>query len=133
MWWSWKAAAGEILRVLKAGGKTVVSTWRPVAECQVFGAICEALERIDEPEISSMMRVPFDFMPESELADHFESSGFASVRVERHLGCSVLRCLNEMRLSLGAVDSANYSWGGRVGGHRSRATGSALPTDREDR
>ncbi len=78
-----QAAADEILRVLKAGGKTVVSTWRPVGECQIFGAICEALERIDEPEISSMMRIPFDFMPKSDLADHFESSGFASVRVER--------------------------------------------------
>ena len=86
-----KAAAGEILRVLKSGGETVVSTWRPVGECQVFGAICEALESIDEPEISGMMRVPFDFMPESELADHFESTGFASVRVERQEQDLVMR------------------------------------------
>jgi hypothetical protein len=30
-----------------------------------------------------MMRLPFDFMPQSELVAHFETSGFANVRVDR--------------------------------------------------
>ena len=36
-----------------------------------------------EQEISDMMRLTFDFMPESQLAAHFESAGFADVRVSR--------------------------------------------------
>jgi ubiquinone/menaquinone biosynthesis C-methylase UbiE len=78
-----RAAAQEIYRVLCNGGKVISTTWRPVAECQFFGTICNALNAIGEPEISDMMRVPFDFMPESELTSHFESAGFANVQLRR--------------------------------------------------
>jgi ubiquinone/menaquinone biosynthesis C-methylase UbiE len=78
-----RAAAQEIYRVLCDGGKTIATTWQPVVECQFFGTICNALNTIGEPELSNMMRVPFDAMPESELTDHFVSAGFANVRLER--------------------------------------------------
>jgi hypothetical protein len=45
--------------------------------------MCNALSVIEESEIADMMRVPFDFMPESELALHFGSVGFVAVEVER--------------------------------------------------
>ena len=77
------AAAQEIYRVLCDGGKVVATTWRPVVECQFFATIRNALDAIEEQEISDMMRVPFDLMPDSELTDHFESAGFANVRLER--------------------------------------------------
>jgi ubiquinone/menaquinone biosynthesis C-methylase UbiE len=78
-----EAAAQEIFRVLSDSGKVVASTWKPVSECQLFGNICEALEFIGEDELSDMMRVPFDFMPESELKTHFESAGFLNVQLEQ--------------------------------------------------
>ena len=78
-----RAAAGEMYRVLRKGGRVIASTWRPVTECELFGTICRALRAIGEEEIADMMRVPFDFMPESELASHFRSAGFASVDVRR--------------------------------------------------
>ena len=37
------AVANEIYRVLCEGGKTVVSTWRPVVECQFFEIICNTI------------------------------------------------------------------------------------------
>jgi len=77
------AAAQEMYRVLCVGGKVVITTWRPVAECQFFGSICNALNMIGEPEISDMMRRPFDFMPASQLTDHFESAGFVNVRLSQ--------------------------------------------------
>ncbi|MEK6223816.1 MAG: methyltransferase domain-containing protein [Thermodesulfobacteriales bacterium] len=77
------AAAQEMYRVLCVGGKVIITTWRPVAECQFFESICNALSMIGEPEISDMMRLPFDFMPESQLTDHFESAGFANVRLSQ--------------------------------------------------
>lgn len=77
------AAANEIYRVLFKGGKFIATTWRPVSECQFFGRLCEALEMIGEFEMSDMMRVPFDFMPEEELVNHFESAGFVNVRIRQ--------------------------------------------------
>ena len=77
------AAAREMHRVLCVGGKAIITTWRPVAECQFFGSICNALNVIGEPEISDMMRLPFDFMPDSQLTDHFESAGFVHVQLSQ--------------------------------------------------
>jgi SAM-dependent methyltransferase len=77
-----RAAAREVFRVLRDGGGVVATTWHSVAECQIFGAICNALDVIGEPEISGMMRVPFD-MPASELSELFEPAGFVNARLER--------------------------------------------------
>jgi len=77
------AAAREILRVLRKGGKVVVATWRPVAECEFFGRICDALDIVGEAELSGMMRIPFDSLPESELGSHFQSAGFEDVQVKQ--------------------------------------------------
>ncbi len=77
------AAAAEIYRVLRKGGKVVVSTWRSITECEFFGGICDALNAIGEAELSDIMRAPFDFMPESELTSHFETVGFQHVRLKQ--------------------------------------------------
>lgn len=77
------AAAREMHRVLREGGKVIITTWRPVAECRFFGSICDALDVIGEPEISDMMRLPFDFMPESQLTEHFGSAGFMNVHLNQ--------------------------------------------------
>ncbi len=77
------AAAQEIHRVLRLGGRVVATTWRPVTECQFFGAICGALNAIGELEVSDMMRTPFEGGSASELTAHFESAGFAEVQVGR--------------------------------------------------
>ena len=76
-----RAGAEEMHRVLRKGGKVIASTWCPVAECDFFKIICFALCAIGEYEIEDMMRVPFDFMSESELASHFTSVGFTNVEV----------------------------------------------------
>jgi SAM-dependent methyltransferase len=78
-----RAAAQEIYRVLCDGGKIIATTWCPVVECQFFGAICNALNVTGEPEISDMMRVPFDTMPGSALTAHFESAGFVNAQLRR--------------------------------------------------
>jgi ubiquinone/menaquinone biosynthesis C-methylase UbiE len=77
------AAAREIHRVLRKGGTTVAATWRPVAECEFFGIICDALVTIGEMELAETMRVPFDRMPASDLGRHFTEAGFEGVTVYR--------------------------------------------------
>jgi len=78
------AAAREMFRVMRKHGTVIVSTWRPVEECEFFGSICDALHTVGEDELSDMMRIPFDSMPESELSLHFEAAGFDDVRVRQH-------------------------------------------------
>jgi ubiquinone/menaquinone biosynthesis C-methylase UbiE len=77
------AAAREIHRVLRDGGKILATTWQPVSDCQYFGAICDALISIEETELADMMRVPFDFMPVSELTTNFMAAGFVNVQLRQ--------------------------------------------------
>ncbi|MBJ6367046.1 class I SAM-dependent methyltransferase [Snuella sedimenti] len=74
-------AAKKIKNVLKPGGKAVISTWKPVEECQFFGAICHSLETMNEHDISNLMRLPFDFMSASALKQPFTEAGFNMVNV----------------------------------------------------
>ncbi len=74
-------AAREMHRVLCEGGKVYVSTWRTVEECEFFGAICGALDKIGEGEISEMMRLPFDYIDDKQLEEHFKAAGCKSVQV----------------------------------------------------
>lgn len=78
-----QVATLEIYRVLKPGGRVIISTWCPVSECEIFGTICEALETLNENEISQMMRVPFDFMTQRELQEPFSSAGFSNIEVSK--------------------------------------------------
>ena len=74
-------AAKKIKNVLKPGGKVVISTWKPVEECQFFGAICQSLEAMNEHDISNAMRLPFDFMPANALKQPFTEAGFNMVNL----------------------------------------------------
>lgn len=77
------AAACEIFRVLRNGGRAILTSWLPVTECEFFGAICKALEAVEEQELSDMMRVPFDFMPEAEMTAALQSAGFERICVRQ--------------------------------------------------
>jgi len=77
------AAAKEVYRVLRPQGKVIVTTWRPVKECEFFGSICKALEAMGEQEIANLMRVPFDFMPVAELQNTFEQAGFKDISISQ--------------------------------------------------
>ena len=76
-------AAKEIFRVLRPGGRTALTTWLPVSECELFGAICESLEAVGENGISEKMRIPFDHITAEELRAPFEAAGFSDITVER--------------------------------------------------
>lgn len=78
-----KVVAQEIYRVLKPGGRAILSTWCPVSECEIFGAICETLESLDLSDLSQLMRIPFDFMTQTDLLDSFNRIGFSSIQISK--------------------------------------------------
>lgn len=78
-----RAAAAELARVVRPGGLVHISAWLPVEELPYFRAICAALEEVGEPELSALMRLPFDHLPAAELTACFESAGFEQVRCRR--------------------------------------------------
>ena len=69
-------AAREIARVLKPGGRVIATTWRPLGECEYFGTIRDSLTALGEGDISELIRIPFDFMPEGELESAFQERRF---------------------------------------------------------
>lgn len=77
-----QAAAAEMLRVLKPGGRVAVTTWCPVDQCEWFGAIHAALIGCDEPEIAAIIATPFNHMPAAEVVEHFSTAGFEEITAE---------------------------------------------------
>ena len=91
-----KVVAHEIYSVLKPNGKAVLSTWCPVSECEIFGAICETLEALDLNNISQLMQIPFDLSQDNLLAS-FKGIGFSKVQISKQ----------EQKMYIeGAIDSA---------------------------
>ena len=74
-----KVAAQEIYRVLKPGSQAVLATWSNVTECEIFGAICGALESLNLNDISKMMRMPFDLLTIEGLLDAFTDIGYSKI------------------------------------------------------
>jgi len=75
------AAAREMARVLRPGGRAYVSTWLPVERLAFFHCIVEVLTELGHGEIGELMRRPFDFMPTEDLAPHFAAAGFEDIQV----------------------------------------------------
>ncbi len=77
-----EAAAGEMWRVLKPGGRLLMTVWRSVDECDYFGAICGALRSTGADEIAAMMETPFPRITAEELAAPLASAGFTSIETQ---------------------------------------------------
>ncbi len=77
------AAAAEMFRVLRPGGRLVVSVWRPLDECPFFDCLCTTLDEIGVPELATLMRQPFEFMSEDAFGALFVAAGFQQVHIAR--------------------------------------------------
>jgi ubiquinone/menaquinone biosynthesis C-methylase UbiE len=77
------AAAREMLRVLRPGGRIHVSTWLPVDQQPFFQGMAEALAAVGHTDIADVLRLPFDCLPEEALVRHFEAAGLESIDVQR--------------------------------------------------
>ena len=78
-----KVVAQEIYRILKPGGRGILSTWSYVSECDIFNAICESLEALVLNNISKMMRIPFDLLTQQDLLAAFDGIGFSTMKIAK--------------------------------------------------
>ena len=76
------AAARELHRVLRPGGRAAIACWTGLEETPVFRAIRDSLRLYVSEEASQMMNSPFS-VGAAELAALLESAGFTGAGVER--------------------------------------------------
>jgi ubiquinone/menaquinone biosynthesis C-methylase UbiE len=75
------AAAAELHRVLRPGGRVAIACWTRLDETPVFKAIRDALQDEVSEDAGQMMNSPFS-VPAAELTALLETAGFTGVRVE---------------------------------------------------
>lgn len=71
----------ELLRVLKPGGRALVSSWAPVAESTLMNAMFGAIHEVD-PNVPKPVRDPAGLENPEVLRGELEAAGFSDVRVE---------------------------------------------------
>lgn len=76
------AAAGEMHRVLRPGGRVAIATWCELERCTIFGAMQRALATAGCTEAAQKLSTPFNFMPRESLEQHFANSGFTDITIE---------------------------------------------------
>lgn len=73
----------ELLRVLKPGGRAVVSSWAPIEDSPLMTLMFGAIRAI-EPSLPAPRRDPLGLENPEVLASEMRAAGFADVRIEPH-------------------------------------------------
>ena len=73
----------ELLRVLKAGGRAVVSSWQPIEDSPLISLMFSAIRAI-EPSWPAPKKDPLGLENSEVLAAEMRAGGFADVRIVPH-------------------------------------------------
>ncbi|MGC4090283.1 MAG: class I SAM-dependent methyltransferase [Polyangiaceae bacterium] len=73
----------ELLRVLKPGGRALISTWAPIEDSPLMSAMFGAIHQVD-PNIPKPQRDPLGIENASVVQSELVTAGFRDVTVEAH-------------------------------------------------
>jgi ubiquinone/menaquinone biosynthesis C-methylase UbiE len=76
------AAAAEMLRVARPGGRLAVAVWNALEHNPAYGDVIAVLDDIVGTDAGDAVRLPFRLGDAREAAAHFERAGFGEIRVE---------------------------------------------------
>ncbi len=79
-------ALGEMIRVLKPGGRLAVAVWDSLENSEAYPIEVELLERLAGTDAADALRAPFVLGDTDALGALFEDSGVGSVAVATHDG-----------------------------------------------
>ena len=100
-----KQAAREIYKVLKRNGEGIITTWRPVAECDLFQTTCATLEQLGFHDLSEIMHIPFDQKDSESLTSVFGGIGFTEVKTS----------IQKKKLFLNKIDAPRFVYSTPIG------------------
>jgi SAM-dependent methyltransferase len=80
------AAAREMRRALRPGGRVGIAVWAEIDRCPPFRALADGIEAVVGADLAERYRRgPWGFPQPDRLATLLEQTGFDEVRVSRHL------------------------------------------------
>lgn len=83
------AAASEMLRVLKPGGRVAVAVFDALENIPAYEAMAEVYERVVGRDVADTLRFPFSMGDQDRLLGLFDAAGAASpeIRTQRAFAC----------------------------------------------
>lgn len=89
-------ALGEMLRVLKPGGRLAVAVWERLENSEAYTIEVALLERLADKAAADALRAPFVLGDKHELIALFTEAGVGSVRVETYEGTACFPSIKSM-------------------------------------
>jgi len=89
-------AIGEMIRVLKPGGRMAVAVWDSLENSDAYTIEVEELERLAGDAAANALRAPFVLGKRDALIELFAASGVESLKIETVNGTARFPCIKAM-------------------------------------
>lgn len=90
-----RAAIGEMMRVLRPGGRLAVAVWDRVENSPGYAAVTELLQRLFGEEAADALRAPFNLGDLKTLRSEFVNAGVSDVDIETLSGTARFTSIND--------------------------------------
>ena len=78
------AAASEMYRVLRTGGRAVLATWSSLTENPAHEMLVNAIEKHYGKDAAKYLYPPFAYVDKAMMRENFETAGFKGILIKTH-------------------------------------------------